>query len=179
MRRSRYGSIQGTIVDIVPTRMGNRRADGCMMFVTIEDMDGNTVNFMVTPSTYVVDFDTLSVGMNCTFWYMADAPMPLIYPPQYNAVVAAQTKNGRMVNVAHYNGALVSDDQTLQLNMDGSVDVRTTNNQYFQEARQIIIWWWFMRILQEVFRPRRHPSKWWYCVTGSKTFCIDPREAAK
>lgn len=131
MRRSRYGSIVGTIVDIVPTRMGNRRAEGCMMFVTIEDMDGNTVNFLVTPSTYVVDYDTLSVGMNCTFWYEADAPMPLIYPPQYNAVAVAQNKNGRMVNVGYYNGALVNDDQTLQLNMDGSVDVRTTNNQYF------------------------------------------------
>ena len=132
MRRSRFGSIQGTIVDIVPTRMGNRRADGCMMFVTIEDMDGNTVNFLMTPATYVVDFDTLSVGMDCTFWYEADAPMPLIYPPQYNAVVVAQNRNGRMINVGYYNGALVNDDQTLQLNMDGSVEVRTTNNQYFQ-----------------------------------------------
>lgn len=132
MSRSRFGSVQGTIVDIVPTRMGNRRADGCMMFVTIEDMDGNTVNFLVSPNTYVVDFDTLSVGMNCTFWYDANAAMPLIYPPQYNAVVVAQTKNGRMVNVGYYNGSLVNEDQTLQLNMEGSVNVRTTNNQYFQ-----------------------------------------------
>ena len=132
MRRNSFGSVQGTIVDIVPTRMGNRRGDGCMMYMTIEDMDGNTVNFLVSPSTYVVDFDTLSVGMNCTFWYDANAPMPLIYPPQYNAVVVAQTKNGRMVNVSYYNGSLVNEDQTLQLNMDGSVNVRTTNNQYFQ-----------------------------------------------
>ena len=132
MRRSRFGFVQGTIVDIVPTRMGNRRADGCMMFVTVEDMDGNTVNFLISPNTYVVDFDTLSVGMNCTFWYDSNAPMPLIYPPQYNAVVVAQTKNGRMVNVGYYNDMLVNEDQTLQLNMDGSVNVRTTNNQYFQ-----------------------------------------------
>ena len=132
MRRNRFGSIQGTIVDIVPTRMGNRRADGCMMYMTVEDMDGNTVNFLVSPSAYVVDFETLSVGMNCTFWYDAGAPMPLIYPPQYNAIVIAQTKNGRMVHVGYYNASLVSDDQALQLNMDGSVDVRTTNNQYFQ-----------------------------------------------
>ena len=38
----------------------------------------------------------------------------------------------RMVNVGYYNTALVNDDQTLQLNMDGTVAVRTTNNQYFQ-----------------------------------------------
>lgn len=132
MRRSKYGSVTGTIVDLVPMRIGNRRADGCMLFVTLEDTDGNTVNFIMTPATYVVDFETLSVGMLCTFWYEADAPMPLIYPPQYNAVVAAQVKNERMVNVGYYNTALVNGDQTLQLNMDGSVDVRTTNNQYFQ-----------------------------------------------
>jgi len=103
-----------------------------MIFVTLEDTDGNTVNFVMTPSTYVVDFETLSVGMLCTFWYAADAPMPLIYPPQYNAVVAAQEINGRMIDVSFYNMSMVNDEQTLQLNMDGSVDVRTTNNQYFQ-----------------------------------------------
>ena len=131
-RRNRFGSVTGTIVDMVPTRIGNRRANGCMIFVTLEDTDGNTVNFVMTPSTYVVDFETLSVGMMCTFWYAAEAPMPLIYPPQYNAVVAAQEINGRMIDVSYYNMSMVNEEQTLQLNMDGSVDVRTTNNQYFQ-----------------------------------------------
>ena len=114
-RRSKFGSVTGTIVDMMPTRVGNRRAEGCTIFVTIEDMDGNTVNFLMSPATYVVD-----------------APMPLIYPPQYNAVVAAVNRNGQMINVDYYNTALVNQEQTLQLNMDASVDVRTTNNQYFQ-----------------------------------------------
>ncbi|MCI8529742.1 MAG: hypothetical protein HFH82_11435 [Lachnospiraceae bacterium] len=131
-KRNRFGSVTGTIVDMVPTKIGSRRANGCVIFVVLEDMDGNTVNFILTPSTYVLDFDTLSAGMLCTFWYNADAPMPLIYPPQYNAVVAAQEKNGRNVNVDFYNTAMVNDSKTLELNMDGSVDVRTTNNQYFQ-----------------------------------------------
>lgn len=131
-RRSSFGSITGTIVDMVPTRMGNRRANGCMIFTTVEDMDGNTVNFIITPSTLVVDWETLSVGMQCTFWYRADAPMPLIYPPQYNAVVVAQEKNGRMIDVAYYNTSMINENQTLQLNIDGAVDIRTTNNQYFQ-----------------------------------------------
>lgn len=131
-KRNGFGSVTGTIVELTPTRIGNSRADGCMVFMMVEDMDGNTVNFVVTPSTYVVDFETLSVGMLCTFWYSLDAPMPLIYPPQYNAVVAAQQKNGRMVCVGYFDTALVNGEQTLQLNLDGSVEVRTTNNQYFQ-----------------------------------------------
>lgn len=133
-RRNNFGSVTGTIVDMVPGRVGGRRADGCMIFVTVEDGDGNTVNFIMTPSTFVVDWETLSVGMAATFWYYAGAPVPLIYPPQYNAVVAAQNKNGRMIDVDYYNASLVNESQTLQLNMDGSVDVRTTNNQYFQSS---------------------------------------------
>lgn len=131
-RRNRFGSVTGTIVDMTPARTGNRRENGCVIFVMTEDVDGNTVNFILMPTTYVVDFETLSVGMMCTFWYDMNAPMPLIYPPQYNAVVVARQKNGRMVNVGHYDSSLVNEDQTLQLKLDGSVDVRTTNNQYFQ-----------------------------------------------
>lgn len=130
--RSRFGFVTGTIVEMTPAAMGNRRAGGCMIFVTVEDADGNIVNFIMTPATYVVDFETLSVGMMCTFWYAADAPMPLIYPPQYNAVVAARVKAERRVDVDYYDSSMVNGEQTLQLNMDGSVDVRTTNNQYYQ-----------------------------------------------
>lgn len=130
--RSPFIPVTGTIVDMMPTRMGSGRADGCMIFVTIEDMNGNTVNFLMTPATYVVDFDTLSVGMKCTFWYASNAPVPLILPPQYNAVAAAREKNGRMIDVSYYDRSLVNKEQTLQLNLDGSVEVRTTNNQYFQ-----------------------------------------------
>lgn len=124
--------VTGTIVDIMPMRMGSGRAQGCTFLATIEDLDGNTVNFLVTPFTYVVDFATLSVGMKGTFWYAADAPMPLIYPPQYNAVVAAPERNGRRIDVSFYDRSLVNQEQTLQLNLDGSVEVRTINNQYFQ-----------------------------------------------
>ena len=132
MGRKRYGSVSGTIVDMIPGRPGGRRPDGCLLFVMVEDVNGNIVNFLVTPATYVVDFVTLSVGMNCTFWYLADAPMPLIYPPQYNAAVAAEEQKSRMVSVGYFDSSLVNEDRTLQLNMDQSVEVRTINNQYFQ-----------------------------------------------
>lgn len=116
----------------MPTRQGGRRANGCILFVTVETADGETVNVILSPATFVVDFETLSVGMNCTFWYLADAPMILIYPPQYNAVVAARDMNSRMVDVSRYGQELVNQERTLQLKLDGAVDVRTTNNQYFQ-----------------------------------------------
>lgn len=132
VRRSRYGSVTGTIVDMMPAGAGNRRGDACLIFAAVEDRSGNTVNFLISPMTYVVDFETLSTGMSCTFWYDLEAPVPLIYPPQYNAVAAAGEKNSRMVDVSHYDTRLINDNQTLQLNLDRSVKVRTTNNQYFQ-----------------------------------------------
>lgn len=132
-RGSRYASITGTIVDMVPTRT-NRQVSGCTIFVTLEDEDGNTVNFILSPHTYVVDFVTLSEGMNVTFWYRTDEPMLLIYPPQYNAAVVAEMRGSRMINVDYYNASLVNEGQTLQLNIDGSVSLRTTNNQYFQAS---------------------------------------------
>lgn len=131
-RRRRFGSITGTIVEITPGRVGGGRSNGCILYVTIEDQNGNTVVFMMTPTTYVVDFEPLAEGMLCTFWYDMEAPIPMIYPPQYNAVAAAREKNGRMVSVGFFNASLVNEEQTLQLNLNGSVDIRTTNNQYYQ-----------------------------------------------
>jgi len=131
-RSGLYGKVVGTIVELSPMRMGNRRADGCMLFVTVENEDGNIVNLIMTPATFVVDWEPLSVGMNCTFWYRTDVPTILIYPPQYTAVVAAQNKNSRMVDVGYYDNSMVNDVRSLQLNMDQSVEVRTTNNQYYQ-----------------------------------------------
>ena len=49
-REKAYRGVQGTIVSMEPTRIGSRRADGCMMFVGLEDQQGNLVNFMVSPT---------------------------------------------------------------------------------------------------------------------------------
>lgn len=127
----KYLAVAGTIIEMVPTRIG-RRMDGCTIFITVEDENGSTVNFILTPETYVVDNVTLSVGMRTTFWYRTDVPVPLIYPPQYRAVVAAERRNDQMIDVSYYNNALVNEEQTLQLNIDGAVELRTTNNQYYQ-----------------------------------------------
>jgi len=62
MRRSSFGSMKGTIVDLVPAGQGGRRADGCLLFATIEDTDGNTVNFFINPDTHLRAVELLSAG---------------------------------------------------------------------------------------------------------------------
>ena len=127
-----FASVSGTIVELGPVNTGTRRNNPCVIFATVEDDDGNIVNFTISPSTYVVDYTTLSVGMRATFWYRTDVPVPLIYPPQYNAIVVAQDLNERFVDVSYYNSRLINENRTLQLNLDGRVDIRTQNNQYYQ-----------------------------------------------
>lgn len=127
-----FASVSGMIVDVMAERTDDSRPDSCIMYFTVEDDDGNITNFMVTPNTFVLDFEPLSTGMRATFWYRTDAPAVLIYPPRYTAVAAARERNGRMVNVSFYNEELVNQEMTLQLRFDDSTELRTTNNQYFQ-----------------------------------------------
>ena len=126
-----FASVSGMIVDMMAERTDENRPDSCIMYFTVEDDSGNITNFMVTPDTFVLDFMPLTTGMRATFWYRTDAPAVLIFPPRYTAVAAAQDRNGRMVNVSFYNEALVNQEMSLQIRMDDSTELRTTNNQYF------------------------------------------------
>ncbi len=129
--QSNYLWMEGVIVEIQPLRRGGYRTYGCMQFVTVEASDGNITNFLVTPSTYVVDFVTLYEGMRATFYYDGNAAAPLIYPPQFNAVVVAPYVQERNVYVGYFNNNLVNQDRSLQLNMSDDVETVTTNNQKF------------------------------------------------
>ena len=130
-RRSRYMGVQGRIVSVEPTGFGGRGADDCMLFVGVETTEGEMINFIVSSMTFVVDYITLTVGMNATFFYRTDVPVPLIYPPQYNAVVVAPQMQGSFTFVGQFDSSMVSDDRSLQLNLNDEVPVVTTNNQTF------------------------------------------------
>lgn len=131
-QRNSFGSVSGRIVDLMPYGMRGMGTDACVMMATVEDEEQNITNFMISPTTYIVDFVTLSVGMMCTFWYRLDVPVPLIYPPQYQAVVVAQMKDNRSVEVSRFDEMLVNETHTLQLNLGDKVKLRTSNNQKYQ-----------------------------------------------
>lgn len=129
--RNRFGRISGRITELVPFGMRMGSTDTCMLMATVESEDQNINNFIITPDTYVVDFTVLSVGMDCSFWYRLDMPMPLIYPPRYHAVAAAEEEEGRNVEVCYFDEMLVNESRTLRLNLEKDVPVRTTNNQIY------------------------------------------------
>lgn len=129
--RNQYLSVSGRIKSIEPVGYGSQQAYGCMMLMGVEGENDTYVNFMVTPATFVVDYEQLKVGMTATFYYRGDAPAPLIFPPQFSAVVVVPEQEGRFVYVGSFDEELISAEASLQLNMEDSVEVVTTNNQKF------------------------------------------------
>ena len=130
-RDAQYGSFTGKIVEVMQHGVNGLNSDGCSLLVTVEAEENNITNFVVNPSTYVVDFETLEVGMECTFWFALNAPAILIFPPQYTAVAAARVKEDRQVEVAYFNEELVNDKKTLKLNLPEEQIIYTSNNQQF------------------------------------------------
>lgn len=130
-RRRSYMSIVGTVVEIAPVETGNRRNMGCSQMVTLEDDEGNIANFIISPNTYVVDCNKMYEGMVTEIFFDADAPIPLIYPPQYNAAVVVMSIPGVNWAVGYFNSALMNADQTLKLNIGPSTEVVTMNHQNY------------------------------------------------
>ncbi|MGE5494067.1 MAG: hypothetical protein ACM3S4_02055 [Burkholderiales bacterium] len=136
-----YGSFSGTVTAIEDFWTYNEE-EGCNKLVTLTDGSGNIVNFVATPSTYVVGRETLNVGDSVTGFYDATLPVILIYPPQYRAVVMAKTSSFRSVKVDRFDSQLVSSDGALKLNVSPSTQIVLENDQRFSgslENRDLIV----------------------------------------
>ncbi len=127
-----FYSFEGTITGITDfntNQNGNR--EGCYKFFTIENEEGMVVNFVVSPSTYVVDQEMLAVGDYVTGYYDGDAPAILIYPPQYQALVMVKETPNQNAKVSFFNTNLLSSDGQLQLNLSPETQIVLTNGQQF------------------------------------------------
>lgn len=106
---------------------------GCYKLMSVEDGLGNLVNFVVAPDTYFVDHVMMEVGDMVTGFYDANAPVPLIFPPQYRAIVMAKDTQYQNVKVDHFNSQLVSSDNQLKLNIGPSTQIVLENDQAFTQ----------------------------------------------
>ena len=83
-----FYSFHGTVTEIRDFFIGqNGKREGCNKLITVENGLGTIVNFVVSPTTYFVDHVMVTVGDRVTGYYDGDAPVLLIYPPQYQALV--------------------------------------------------------------------------------------------
>lgn len=125
-------SFSGTVTGISDFWVGPTDEDGgCYQLFEVDNGYGDIVNFVVEPSTYFVDHAMVMVGDPVIGFYDADAPAPLIYPPQYRAVVMAVNTPYQNVKVSFFNRQLLSSDGSLKLNISSNTRVLLENGQAF------------------------------------------------
>ncbi|MEH7074230.1 hypothetical protein [Neobacillus drentensis] len=116
--------------------------EGCTKLMTVDNGAGMIVNFVVTPQTYFVDHTVVAIGDQVTGYYDGNAPVPLIYPPQYRALVIVKDSTYQTVKVDYFDHQLVSSDGSLRLNLSPYTQIVLTNGQPFTKnpaSRNLIV----------------------------------------
>ena len=127
-----FRSFQGTVTMISDFPISSNGDDeGCYTLLSVDNGLGESVNFVVSPSTYFVDHAMVTVGEMVTGYYDGNAPVPLIYPPQYRALVVAKYNPYQNVKVDFFNSQLVSSDGQLKLNLSPYTRIVLVNGQAF------------------------------------------------
>lgn len=127
-----YAPITGTITSIVPFNSGSGQP-GCLLEFSLMNQDMGPVTLIVSPNTFVEDQERLKTGDGITAFYDTMAPMPLIYPPRYQALIIAETDNELFAFFDYFNEDMVNTDMTLKLNVpeqNGS-EIVMSNGQTF------------------------------------------------
>ncbi|MET4562557.1 hypothetical protein [Lysinibacillus parviboronicapiens] len=129
-----FKSFRGLVTQINDFSVGqNGEGEGCYKLMTVEDGTGGIVNFVVSPSTYFVNQEIVARGDWITGYYDGDAPVPMIYPPQYRALIVVKENNNQFVKVDFFNSQLVSSDGQLQLNLSPYTPILLKNGQPFSK----------------------------------------------
>lgn len=98
----------------------------CDSMITLLTPNG-PVRFAAGPDTFVIDSARLSPGMSVAAFYDPNLPVPLIFPPQYQAVIIARRRQNENVAAGLFNRNLTAADQSLQLNIGSSTEITTAN----------------------------------------------------
>ena len=128
----KFQSFHGTVTMINDFMIGlNGEGEGCYKLMSVDNGYGALVNFVVSPTTYFVDHVMVAVGDRVTGYYDANAPVPLIFPPQFRALVMVKDNPYQNVKVDYFNTQLESSDDQLKLNISPYTQIVLTNGQAF------------------------------------------------
>ncbi len=129
-----FSSYYGVVKDINDFWTENDEVSGCYKLMSIQNNDGSIVNFVISPFTYFVEHAMVSEGDIVTAYYNADAPVPLIYPMQLQAIVIAKDMPNINVKVDYFDSQLVSSDGSLKINPSLQTEVVLINGQAFLQS---------------------------------------------
>ncbi|MFT8927720.1 MAG: hypothetical protein ABF969_00145 [Sporolactobacillus sp.] len=126
-----FFSFSGRVTDISPFPITADDQSSCYQLLSVTNDQAETVRFVSSPSTYYVDGALIEIGDWITGYYDGNAPAPLIYPPQYRALVIAKASPLQNVAVSWFDDQLVSSDGQLKLNLSPVTQMRLVNSQAF------------------------------------------------
>lgn len=104
---------------------------GCYKLMSVQNRYGSLVKFVISPDTYFVNHVRVKIGDMVTGFYDANAPTPMIFPPQFRAIVMAKNTPYQKVKVGYFNRQLISSDNKLKLNISQSTKIILKNDQTF------------------------------------------------
>ena len=102
MAQSVLTPVYGVIQNISPSQ--NQCCDSMITLLT----SNGIVRFAAGTDTFVIDSARLSPGMSVAAFYDANLPVPLIFPPQYQAVIIARRRQNENVAAGFFNRNLVA-----------------------------------------------------------------------
>ncbi len=122
-----FMSFTGTVKDI-----NDFKAIEGSKIVFVENEEGNIANLIISNDTYIVDNEEIALGNVITGYYDANAPMIMIYPPQYNIKVANIDNNEQNVKFDRFDKDLVSSDKSLKLNISKDTQIVSQDGKAFE-----------------------------------------------
>lgn len=127
-----FKSFKGTITMIHDFRATiNSKKKGCYKLMSVTNATGSLVNFVISPRTYFVNHITVGIGDNIIGFYDANVPVPLIFPPQYRAIVVGEITPYENITVDYFDENLVNSNNTLKLNITSDTEILLENDQTF------------------------------------------------
>lgn len=102
----------------------------CQQMVSIRNAQGIT-NMIIAPETYVINETRFRPGMHVTAFYDGNLPAPLIFPPQFRAVIIGRRNPNETIAVDFFDRTLTGTDNSLKLNIARSTEIVTSNGQLY------------------------------------------------
>src|SRR5699024_10951103 len=130
MKMIQFKAFTGTVVSMNDLN-SSEYGEGCSKMIALQNEEDAPVNFILTPSTYVVNQDMIAIGDTVTGYYDANAPAILIYPPQYQALIMVKEQTYQNVKVSYFNSGLISNDHQLKLIIMTYTQIITINVEAF------------------------------------------------
>lgn len=127
---NRFSPIEGLVTSVTPLQSGNITSC-CTLLVYIQTRYQEVYQVLVSSSTYVLDQKPIRRGDTIIAFYDTTAPMPLIYPPQYQAVAVVFPEQGEYAAFDYFDRNLRNSDNTLVLNLSGTTAMQLPNGQYY------------------------------------------------